>query len=326
MVLTRAPLRISLFGGGTDYPEWISREGGGGGQVLSGTIDKYCWITARILPPFFYNHKHRIVWSQIEEVMAMQEIQHPAARAVMDFLHWSDGVGVEIHHQGDLPARSGMGSSSAFTVALLHALITLKGEAYATSSSLADDAMVVEQNKLKEHVGAQDQCAAAYGGFNRYTFTSNTNVHVHRAVVPWETLKAFKSRLSLWYLGPRAPGVTASDIAAKYEPKPHHLRVMSSMVEEALSLFGAGNLDAVGRLLHEGWLLKREMGGGDPRADGAYSCALEAGAVGGKLLGAGGGGFLLLYGFNHEKLGDALQVPFKFTDEGSRVVYCGETL
>ena len=321
MVLVRTPLRISLFGGGTDYPEWVSRNGGGG-QVLSGTINRYCWITARQLPPFFAGHKHRIVWSRVEEVASVGEIQHPAVCAVMDFLKWPSGTGVELHHQGDLPARSGMGSSSAFTVALLHALRTLKGLAYSTAAQLALDAIVVEQSMLKERVGVQDQCAAAYGGFNHYTF-QGTAVQTHRAVVAKETLKELEKRLSLWYLGPRAPGITASDVANKHDPKSHHLRALGAMVNEALSLLGCKDLDAVGRLLHDAWCLKREMGGGDPRADEAYEVARKKGALGGKLLGAGGGGFLLVY---RGTVPGALQVPFEFTDEGSRVVYCGETL
>lgn len=294
--------------------------------MLSGTIDKYCWITARQLPPFFPQHRHRIVWSKVEEVAKAVEIEHPAVRACMEFLRITNGT--EIHHQGDLPARSGMGSSSAFTVGLLLALKVLSGSAYPTAEQLALDAIHVEQEILRERVGAQDQAAAAYGGFNHYRFTPDGRVETRRGVVARETLEALQKRLTLCYLGPRAPGVTASDVAKTHTPTPYQLRALSAMVEEALSLLSRGSLDEVGQLLHEGWQLKIAMRGNDPRADKAYEVAHNQGALGGKVLGAGGGGFLLLFWpesrsqeWREALPRDGFEVPFRFVTEGAQVVH-----
>ena len=161
MIISKTPYRISFFGGGTDYPEWYRKEGG---AVLSTTIDKYCYLSCRYLPPFF-NIKHRVVWSHIETVSSISEILHPAVREGLRFLGFDDSVGLEIHHQGDLPARSGIGSSSSFTVGLIKALTALRGQMI-SKYDLARSAIELKQNVLKENVGSQDQVAAAYGGFD----------------------------------------------------------------------------------------------------------------------------------------------------------------
>ena len=171
MIITRTPYRMSFFGGGTDYPSWYRHEPG---AVLSTTIDKYCYISCRVLPPFF-EMKHRIVWSHIETVSTISEILHPAVRAGLQHVGFTDAVGIELHHQGDLPARAGMGSSSAFVVGLLGALKSLRGDPF-TARELAEQAIELEQNVLKENVGSQDQVACAFGGFNRIDFQPDENI------------------------------------------------------------------------------------------------------------------------------------------------------
>lgn len=325
MLVTRTPFRISLFGGGTDYPTWTEKNEG---AVLSFTIDKYCWLSVRHLPPFFPGHVHRIVWSRVEEVQQVDQIQHPVVRACLDYL--GIDTGVEIHHQGDLPARSGMGSSSAFTVGLFHALSALEGD-LPGKAQLAKTAVKIEQEILKETVGAQDQYAAAYGGLNVYRFGPE-GVRVHPIPIGSVRRQALNARLHLFYVGPRKEGVTGSVVASSYVPKSHHLRTMAAMVDEGVRLLTDGDLDGVGALLHDAWALKKELGGvTDDRVDALYSRALSAGALGGKLLGAGGGGFLLLYVPLATKdnvldaLADLLRVPFAFDMDGSRLVYFGET-
>lgn len=194
MIITRTPFRISFFGGGTDYPGWYRQHGG---AVLATTIDKYCYITCRHLPPFF-EHKHRIVYSHIENVTHNDEIQHPAVRAV---LNWS-GIdeGLEIHHDGDLPARSGLGSSSSFTVGLLHALKALHGQ-MANKQGLARDAIHVEQNVIGENVGSQDQVSAAFGGFNRIEFNCNDSFDVSPVILSKQRQSELHSHLMLCFTG-----------------------------------------------------------------------------------------------------------------------------
>ena len=171
MIITRTPFRISFFGGGTDYPKYFREHGG---EVLSTTIDKYCYITCRYLPPFF-SHKHRIVYSKVEAVKDLSEIEHPSVKAILSWLNWEEGL--EIHHDGDLPAHSGLGSSSSFTVGMLHALAALKGR-YISKEELASQAIHIEQDVIKENVGSQDQVAAAFGGFNRITFRKGSRNYI----------------------------------------------------------------------------------------------------------------------------------------------------
>lgn len=327
LVVVRAPFRISLFGGGSDYPAWAKAHGG---AVLSTTINRYCWISARHLPPYFPGHAHRLVWSKVEEVLDSQSIQHPAIRAVLQHLQWPDSTGLEIHHQGDLPARSGMGSSSAFTVGLLHALHALRGVVVG-KERLARDAIHVEQEILKETVGAQDQIAAAYGGLNVIRFPRGSARHdVHPVTISAERAQALEARLQLYYVGPRPAATTGSAVAATYDlaAKSHHLRTMAAMVDEAVTILANGDLDDIGRLLHDAWKMKKELGAvSDPRVDAAVACAYGAGALGVKLLGAGAGGCLLVYASADKELAvfHALQstllpIEFCFERNGAQVV------
>lgn len=324
MIISRTPFRISFFGGGTDYPVWFRDNGG---AVLATTIDKYCYISCRYLPPFF-DHRSRIVWSTIELVKDREEIQHPAARETLRFLAITEGV--EIHHDGDLPARAGLGSSSAFTVGLLHALYGLK-RVMPTKAQLAQDAILIEQERLKENVGSQDQVLAAFGGFNRVEFAGKNAFHVVPMILKPERLKLLNDHLVLFFTGfsRNASEIAGEQIRATHRKK-QELKQMHRMVDEAVDILNGGtDIVEFGRLLHESWLLKRSLTEkiSTPLVDEIYGAARKAGGIGGKLLGAGGGGFLLIFARpgDHPKLAQALghllQVPFKFETYGSQIIF-----
>lgn len=324
MIISRTPYRISFFGGGTDYPAWYLKHGG---SVLATTIDKYCYISCRYLPPFF-EHKHRIVYSNIESCRNIDEIQHPAFREVLRFLDVERGV--EVHHDGDLPARSGMGSSSAFTVGLLNALYALKG-VMATKHELAMNSIHIEQNMIKETVGSQDQTLAAYGGFNLIQFDQNRGISVRPVITTPERVRELNSHLMLFYTGIKR---TAASVADSYvhdlEARKRQLRIMKDLVDEGLSVLNSGhNIEGFGELMHEAWLSKRSMSSSvsNHEVDDLYQAALSAGASGGKITGAGGGGFLLLFAAPHlhdrikESLNKLIHVPFSFDYTGSQIIY-----
>ena len=324
MIISRTPFRISFFGGGTDYPDWYRRHGG---AVLATTIDKYCYITCRYLPPFF-EHRICLVYSKVEYCQTVDEIAHPAVREVMRYLGIKRGV--EIHHDGDLPARSGMGSSSAFTVGLLHALYALKGQ-LASKHQLATESVHLEQEVLKETVGSQDQVLAAYGGFNHITFHPHGEISVKPITVGRERVGELNSYLMLFYTGIKR---TASNVAQSYvngiDERRRQLRLMKEFVEESISILGSGHdLTEFGRLLHEAWLAKRSLSScvSNSHVDVIYEAALEAGAVGGKLIGAGGGGFLLLFvppsrqKAVRSRLHSLIHVPFKIEYSGSQIIF-----
>lgn len=325
MIITRTPFRISFFGGGTDYPVWYKENGG---AVLSTTIDKYCYLNCRYFPPYF-DTKHRVVWSKIEHVDDIDDIEHPSVREVLKYLNVSSGV--EIHHSADLPARAGMGSSSSFTVGLLHALSVLKGDEIGKKKLLLD-AIHIEQNLMKESVGSQDQSAAAFGGLNKIIFGGDEEVVVNPIDVSPERLSQLQDSLMLFFTGFSR---TASEIAAeqiKNTPKKGtELRAMAGMVDEAVDILQdpKREIDDFGRLLHETWRLKRGLTSNisTPQVDEIYAKAKKAGALGGKLLGAGGGGFMLLYvkfedqAKVKEALKNLVHVPFKFEGFGSQVIY-----
>jgi len=230
MIISRTPYRISFFGGGTDYPDWYLKHGG---SVLGTAIDKYCYLTCRHLPPFF-EHKYRLVYSQIESCTEISQIKHPAVREVLRFLRMDRGV--EIHHDGDLPARSGMGSSSSFTVGLLNALYALKGY-MPTKKQLALESIHIEQELIKETVGSQDQVLAAHGGFNHVTFHPNGEVTVHPVILSQDRMQELNGNLMLFYTGIKR---TASNVADSYvhdlEAKRRQLRIMKDLVEESISI------------------------------------------------------------------------------------------
>jgi len=324
MVISRTPFRISFFGGGTDYPIWYRENRG---AVLSTTIDKYCYITLRYLPPFF-PYKHRIVWSKIELVKEINEILHPAARAILDFLRIDKGV--EIHHDGDLPARTGLGSSSAFSVGLLHALYALKG-IMPSKRQLAKKAIHIERDVLKENVGAQDQVATAYGGFNKITFAENDEIGVEPITINKDKIKQLESHLMLFFTGfPRIASEVAKTQIDNTPKKKRELTLMYQMVDEAVKILnGEKDILEFGKLLHETWKLKRNLTDkiSTPEIDNIYEIALRAGATGGKLLGAGGGGFMILFAPPknqskiREKFKNLLEVKFSFEKKGSQIIY-----
>jgi D-glycero-alpha-D-manno-heptose-7-phosphate kinase len=325
MIISRTPFRVSFFGGGTDYPVWYTKHGG---AVLATAIDKYCYLTCRYLPPFF-EHRIRVVYSKIENCQTVDEIAHPVVRATLRHLRVNRGV--EIHHDGDLPARSGMGSSSAFTVGLLHALHALNGE-MASRESLARESIHIEQTVLRETVGCQDQVLAAYGGFNHVTFLPDGSFSVRPVTIARERVAYLQSHLMLFFTGVAR---TASHVAASYVPdldstRRRQLRLVRDMVEEAIGIVqGDGDLRAFGELLHESWAAKRSLSDAvsTTEIDVMYEAARAAGAVGGKLTGAGGGGFLLLFvpperqAAVRSALATLIRVPFAFQFAGSQIIF-----
>jgi D-glycero-alpha-D-manno-heptose-7-phosphate kinase len=324
MIISRTPFRISFFGGGTDYPSWYLDHGG---TVLGVTIDKYCYLTCRYLPPFF-KHRIRVVYSHIENCQTVDEIAHPAVREVMRYLGIDRGV--EIHHDGDLPARSGMGSSSSFTVGLLHGLRALQGQ-MPSKRQLALESIRVEQELIKETVGSQDQMLAAFGGFNHITFAANGEISVRPVTVASDRLRELNAHLMLFYSGIER---TASDIAGSYitdlNGKKSQLRIMKDLVDESLSILNGGHdITAFGSLLHEAWEAKRSLGAkvSNSHVDQIYEIAKTKGALGGKLLGAGGGGFMLLFVPPEqqlkvrESLKNLIYVPFRFEFAGSQIIF-----
>ena len=323
MIISRTPFRVSFFGGGTDYPVWFREHGG---AVLA-TTNKYCYISCRYLPPFF-DHRSRIVWSQIELVKAPEEIQHPAAREVLAFLGIKDGV--ELHHQGDLPARTGLGSSSAFTVGLLNALHGLRGEMVG-KEQLAREAIHVEQERLKENVGSQDQVSCAHGGLNRVDFWGERNFRTTPITIPWARLNELQDHLMLFFTGvSRNASEIAGEQISAVPGKVRELRVIQQMVDEAIDILkGPRSLLDFGKLLDEGWQLKRSLTDkiSTPFIDEIYERARRGGAIGGKLIGAGGGGFLLLFARPEEQprvraaLDGLLEVPFRFESVGANVIF-----
>ena len=324
MIISRTPFRISFFGGGTDYPSWYRKHGG---AVLATTIDKYCYLTCRYLPPFF-EHKYHVVWSKIESCRSIDEIEHPAVRAILR--HMGVDRGVEIHHDGDLPARSGMGSSSAFTVGLLHALYALQGR-MPDKHTLAMESIHVEQDVMEETVGSQDQVSAAYGGLNHITFLPSGDISVRPVTITRDRAKELNSHLMLFYTGIRR---TAANVAGSYvedlEARRRPLRIMKELVEESVAVLSEReDIHVFGELLHEAWQAKRSLSAqvSNPQVDDLYDQAVMAGAIGGKLTGAGGGGFLLLFVDPSRqqdvrtRLSDLIHVPFEFDFGGSQIVF-----
>ena len=324
MIISRTPFRVSFFGGGTDHPAWYKENGG---AVLSATIDKYCYLTCRFLPPFF-EHRNRIVWSQIETVDDISEIQHLAVRETLRYLDIEEGV--EIHHVGDLPARTGIGSSSSFVVGLLHALYALKGQ-MPSKRQLASEATHIERDRLGESVGSQDQVSAATGGFNRIDFGGEAEVRVSPMVFSNNRLELLQDHLMLVFTGiSRTSSDVAKDQVDSIKQNHNELNSMRAMVDEATNILtGSGDICDFGRLLNENWKLKRSLTAKitNPEIDQIYNTGMRAGAIGGKLLGAGGGGFMLLAAEPERQpsiknaLGSLLHVPFRFESSGSQIIF-----
>lgn len=324
MIISRTPFRISLFGGGTDYRPWVAEHGG---AVVGTTIDKYCYISVRRLPPFF-PHRHRIVYSKVELVREVGEIQHPAVRGVLSELGADEGL--EIHHDADLPARSGMGSSSAFTVGLLNAMHAIRGR-MTTKLELSRQAIHIEQEVIKEAVGSQDQIWAAYGGFNRIDFLPDGTFQVTPIILNADRRAELHQSMMMFFTGfARDASVVAREQIDNLERRRAQLSAMQAMVDRSLEIMRDERtpLRELGKLMKESWRLKRELAAtvSTPAIDEIYDAAIAAGAVGGKLLGAGGGGFILFFvepGAQRrvrERLAHLIEVSFDFEQEGSKIV------
>jgi D-glycero-alpha-D-manno-heptose-7-phosphate kinase len=323
MIISRTPYRISFFGGGTDYPGWYRQHGG---AVLACSIDKYAYLTCRYLPPFF-EYRYRVLWSRIENCKTLEEIVHPAVKAVIQYLNIDRGL--EVHYQGDLPARSGMGSSSSFTVGLLHALYALQGQ-MPGKRRLALESIDIEQNRMKENVGSQDQVSAAYGGLNRIDFMQNGEVAVTPVTVSRERVAELQSHLMLFFTGiSRTAATVAESYTNDMEKRRRQLRILRDMVDEGIAvLTGGRDITHFGELLHEAWEAKRSLSDqvSNSDVDRCYQLARAAGAIGGKLMGAGGGGFMVLFvppsrqKAVKDALANLLYVPFHLEFSGSQIV------
>jgi D-glycero-alpha-D-manno-heptose-7-phosphate kinase len=324
MIISRTPFRVSLFGGGTDYPDWIREHGG---AVLGMAINKYCYLTVRTLPPFF-EHKHRIVYSVIELAREISDVQHPAVRAVLSEMNVTEGL--EVHHDADLPARSGLGSSSSFTVGLLNTLYALRGQ-MASKSHLGAEAIRIEQQVIRENVGCQDQVWAAYGGLNCIEFPRNGGFSVKPIILGPERRRELTGSLLLVFSGlSRIASDVAEEKISNIGRNERQLLALRRMVDQALAVVTDERepIYRLGELLHESWMLKRGLASRvtNERVDDIYSAAMAAGATGGKLLGAGGGGFLCFITRPEkraavcEALRGLIQVSIDVDDEGSRIM------
>lgn len=324
MIISRTPFRISLFGGGTDYPAWYREHGG---AVIGTTIDKFCYVSVRALPPFF-EHRHRVAYSVIETVKEIDEIKHPAVRAVL--AETGIKVGLEIHHDGDLPSRAGLGSSSSFTVGLLNAICALRGQ-MVSARQLASEAIRIEQDVIRENVGSQDQIWAAYGGTNMIRFEPDGSFHLSPVILPPARHAELHSYMMLIFTGlSRLASRIAGQKIANLAKRARQLHAMRQMVDEAVLVLQdeRRSVRELGLMLHEAWQLKRELADrvSNAQIDDIYEAARGAGALGGKLLGAGGGGFMLLFvdpekqSLVRERLQGLLEVSFGIGSQGSKIV------
>lgn len=323
MIITKTPFRISFFGGGTDMKEFFEVHDG---AVLSTTFDKYCYVTVRHLPRFF-DYKSQLTYSKIERVTETEEIKHPMVREAMKYLDMHELV---ITYDADLPARTGLGTSSSFAVGLLNAFYALRGQ-YVGKKKLADDAILLERELCHEAGGWQDQIAASFGGLNRVDFTPDGYKVVPVIISPVRKAELNK-RLMLFFTGfSRFSAYIQTETKNNIKDRTNQLLEMKQLVDEAEKVLvdGTVKLDEFGRLLDYTWKLKRQIGSkiSTDAIDCLYEKAMRAGALGGKLLGAGGGGFLLFYvpEDRQEKvkkeLEDLLYVPFAFEDAGTDIIY-----
>ena len=322
MIISKTPYRISFFGGGTDYPSWFKENKG---KILSTTINKYVYLSLRDLGPYF-NYKHRIIWSKVENVNNTKSIQHNVVREMLKYFKIKNGI--EIHYQGDLPARSGMGSSSSFVVGLMNAFLVKKGIRL-SKMELAKKSILFEHKILKEIVGIQDQVSASYGGLNRLDIEKNGAFKVKKFKID-KQIKKLDQNLFLLFTGIHR---TANEIAGQYvykltKDKVMEMNEINFQVQEAEHLLLKNKFDDFGKLLNEGWKLKKSLSKviSNKKIDNLYEFAMKNGALGGKLLGAGGGGFILLYIPQQKqkkffkKIKHVLNVPFNFSDEKSQII------
>lgn len=323
MIITKTPFRMSFFGGGTDMPEFFNEYGG---AVLSTTFDKYCYVNVRHLPPFF-DYTSELVYSKNERVTEVDKIEHPLIKNAMKMLDMHE---LRINYESDLPARTGLGTSSSFAVGMLSAFYALKGK-YADKRKLADNAIKLERELCNEAGGWQDQIAASFGGFNRINFNSD-GYEVIKVIISPERKKLLNDNLMLFFTGfTRISAQIQESTKTSISQKTEQLKQMLKLVDEAEMVLTdpERDLDDFGRLLDTTWKLKRQTGNKvtSGSIDDLYEKGLKAGALGGKLLGAGGGGFLLFYVRKEQQeavrnaLKDLLYVPFEFENSGTRVIY-----
>jgi D-glycero-alpha-D-manno-heptose-7-phosphate kinase len=330
MIITRTPHRVSLIGGGTDFPAWYNKHGG---AVIGFAISQYCYIICRHLPPYSHQYKHRLVYSNIELVDKAEDVKHPAVKAIIK--DWEVQEGLEIHHAGDVPARAGLGSSSAFSVGLLHAICALRG-AQVNKLVLAKEAIRIEQSVIGEAVGSQDQCFAALGGLNRIDFSKDTDPKIQPLPLTAARITELLECLMLVFI-PGTQRVAAQIEAQKIANLEDHrleLRMLRALVDETEELLISPEKDItkLGEILDASWQIKRTLAAdvSNKALDGVYAAALEGGAVGGKLVGAGGGGcFLFVVPVeNRARLAEVLnrldpppvEIPLAIDREGSRLV------
>lgn len=325
MVISKTPYRISFFGGGTDYPGYYNRYGG---ATLSTSIDKYCYINVRRFPPFF-EHNYRIVYSRNECVQTIDQIEHPAVREILRFAGIQSGM--EVTHIGDLPARTGLGSSSAFSVGLLNALYAFMG-IYASKKRLSEEVIHIEQDLIKENVGSQDQIATAFGGFNRIEYSAD-GFRVIPVILSKRCREELAGNLIIVFTGiSRIASEIAQEQVKTIDQKAGELQKMKELVDAGQQVLAGSDVDDFGRLLNETWRLKRGLTRqiSNQTIDEMYQGALDHGALGGKLLGAGGGGFMLFYvPLQNRPAFDAyfercIRVPVGFDTNGTRIIYCNE--
>ena len=327
MIITRTPYRVSFFGGGTDYNSWYREKTG---LVVTAAIDKYCYISLRPLPPYF-DHKTRAVYSKVESVTNNEDIQHPAIMHCLKYMNMTDGL--EIHHDGDLPARSGIGSSSSFTVGFLNAIHALRYQ-MVTRDQLAREAIEVEQVQIKEAVGIQDQIIAAHGGFQAIKMGPGDHYEASPIILPPDYMREFERNVMLGFTGIHRTAAEYAEeqiqnIQSGSSSKP--LNEILAIAEEGLSLFrNQSSFASIGALLDKSWQMKRKLGSNvtNPFIDQAYEAAIKAGAYGGKLLGAGGGGFMMFMAPPERQAAIRAElkkinvwVPFKIAPVGSQVVF-----
>jgi D-glycero-alpha-D-manno-heptose-7-phosphate kinase len=323
MIVSKTPFRISFFGGGSDYPQWYEKFGG---EVISTTINKYLYISVR-RPPKFYKHKYRILYSKDEMVGSINEIQHKPVREMLRYFKIKGGM--EVHYDADLPARSGIGSSSAFIVGFLQNLLTIQKKKI-NKKTLAIKSIFLEKDILKEVVGSQDQVACSYGGFNNIKFLKNGSFLVKKINIDLEKKKFLEGNLFLVYstIQRAAQMVAKSFVQDLTSKKIREIQNINLILQDAKKLIKSKNFSLFGELLNESWMLKRSLSNkvSTNKLDELYNLALESGASGGKLLGAGGGGFFVFYvkKFNQkkffEKMKKIIVLPIKFDNEGSQII------
>ena len=326
MLISRTPFRISFFGGGTDFELYFKEHGG---SVLSTTIDKFCYITIRQMPTLF-EYRNQLTYSKIERFNDPDEVEHPIVREAMKCLNIDR---IQISYDADLPARTGLGASSSFSVGLLNGLHHFKNETL-DKMSLAKESIFLEHELCHESGGMQDQIAVSFGGLNRINFSAD-GYEVCPITIAAERKKLFGSHLMLFFTGfTRLSGEIALDQSQNIPARLSQLHKMKALVDEGEKILtGEGSLRDFGELLNETWKLKRTLSEkiATDFVDNAYALAMEAGAVGGKLLGAGGGGFMLFYVEPEKResvkaaLSELLHVPFRFEEEGATIIYKGDT-